>query len=389
MTQRWQRDSVQLTMIPARARPVSFSLSGTLCISGALRQAQPSSGPLNRNLYCFRMKRLTTIAGIAISGILLWLAVKDADFRAIVSAFRGANLAYSAPILVVLAAFYYLKAMRWSNILSSTASLPGHKLVPAMMSGAAGNNLLPAHIGELVRVYLASREFQLSKANVLATLMVERIFDIVGVLLLLSVALTFADVSPTLLPAILLLLATALTGSVVMYLMTFHVEWFERVAEVLSRPFPVPMRNRLASFARHLALGFGVLRTRGHFGRIFANSILQWILMSCCIYLALQPFSEVPFHAAIIVLAITVAGLTLPTSPGFVGTIQFCFVFGLTPFGVDPSKALAASIFYHTLLWTSVTATGLYFLHKYRVSFAQLKEREQQAAAAGPDSPVT
>lgn len=335
------------------------------------------------------MKKLTTIAGIAISGILLWLAAKDADFPAIVSAFRSANLAYGAPILVALAAFYYLKAARWSDILSPASSLSGHKLVPAMMSGAAGNNLLPAHMGEFVRVYLVSREFRLSKANVLATLMVERIFDIVAVLLLLSVALIFADVSPTLLPAILFLLAAALTGSIIMYLMTFHAEWFERIAEVLSRPLPVPIRNKLAGFATHLALGFSALRTRGLFGRIFVNSIFQWIMMSCCIYLALQPFSDVPFYAAIVVLAITVAGLTLPTSPGFVGTIQFCFVFGLTPFGVDPSKALAASIFYHTLLWTSVTATGLYFLHKYRASFAQLKERERQAAAAGSDSPVT
>ena len=54
--------------------------------------------------------------------------------------------------------------------------------------------------------------------------------------------------------------------------------------------------------------------------------------MSGCIYFALQAFGiDVPYHAAIIVLVIIVAGLTLPTSPGFVGTIQYCFVLGLGP----------------------------------------------------------
>jgi hypothetical protein len=52
---------------------------------------------------------------------------------------------------------------------------------------------------------------------------------------------------------------------------------------------------------------------------------------------------------------------------------------------VDASRALAASFFYHTLLWFSVTGTGLYFLHKYRLSFAGIRHLGRQETRQEPD----
>lgn len=316
-----------------------------------------------------------TIAGVVFSGILLWLAIKDTSIRDITSSFKNARPVFAVPILISLASFYYLKAVRWSDILSPTLRLAGHKLVPAIMAGAAGNNLLPAHMGELVRVYLLSRQFELSKSHLLATLVVERVLDVVGVLLLLSVTLIFIDSPSTLTPAIVFLLIVAVGGSVVMYFMTIHGARIQVFAERHSKRLPTSMRQKIVSVAEHLSRGFGALRTRALFYRIFVNSVAQWALMAACIYFALLALGTgVPFYAAIIVLAIVVAGLTLPTSPGFVGTIQFCFVLGLSPFGVDSNEAIAASIFYHSILWFSVTSVGMYFLHRYHLTFAQVKK---------------
>ena len=53
---------------------------------------------------------------------------------------------------------------------------------------------------------------------------------------------------------------------------------------------------------------------------------------------------------------------------------------------MDASQALAASFFYHTLLWFSVTGTGLYFLHKYRLSFAGIRDLGRREARQEPDA---
>ena len=325
------------------------------------------------------MKKLMTAAGIALSILLLWLALKDTDFGEVSASFREANGLLAAPLLLGLASFYVLKAARWSDILAPTSKIRARDLVPSMMAGAAGNNLLPAHMGELVRTYLLGRGYGLSKVAILATLVAERIFDIVGVLLLLSGTLLFADVSSGLGPAVVFLLIVAVAGSIFMYLMVRHVDALQKDPQGGSRRFVSAIRRKVGALALHITSGFGAMREGRLLFRILVKSIVLWMLMSACVYCALQAFAiDVPYHAAIIVLAIIVAGLTLPTSPGFVGTIQYCFVLGLTPFGIEPSRALAASIFYHALLWLSVTGTGLYFLHRQRLTFADIRNFERQ-----------
>lgn len=326
------------------------------------------------------MKKLLTIAGIVLGGALLWLAVKDVDLDEIATSFQSARLVFAIPFLVAAAGFYFLKAYRWSDLLAPIARVRTARLVPSMMAGAAGNNLLPAHAGELVRVYLLGRELRLPKAGLLATLVAERIFDIIGVLLVLSCALLFVEVSAVR-PLVLVLLVLSVGGSLLVWLMVTHPGWLPKFVSVHAWRLPRFIGDKASVLAVHITSGFGALQEGRLFRRILVNSILQWVLMSVCIYAALRALAiEASYPAAVVVLGFVVAGLTLPTSPGFIGTIQYCFVLGLAPFGVDPARALAASIFYHTLLWTSVTATGLYFMRRYSVTLGEIREMERRGA---------
>ena len=87
-----------------------------------------------------------------------------------------------------------------------------------MASGAACNNLLPAHLGEVVRVYLLGYESNISKSTILATLIVERIFDVIAVLLLITIALTMIDIDAQFHAAALFLSTIASAGLTVTYL---------------------------------------------------------------------------------------------------------------------------------------------------------------------------
>lgn len=326
------------------------------------------------------MNKLMTAAGIALGGVLLWLAVRDTDLGGITTSFRSANAMLGIPLLLGAAGFYFLKAARWRDILSPALQVRTRDLIPSMMAGAAGNNLLPAHMGEFIRIYILGRERSVSKAVLLATLVAERLFDIIAVLLLFSGALLFVDVAASLRPAVSFLLIVAVAGSALAYLMARHPDRLVGVVESLSRGLPTAFAMRAITLANRVVLGFRALRDRRLFLRILVNSVLQWALMGACIYMALQAFAiDVPFQAAIVVLACVVAGLTLPTSPGFVGTIQYCFVLGLAPFDVDSTRALAASLFYHTLLWLSVTTTGLVFLRGCGVTLTAIRQLQREA----------
>jgi hypothetical protein len=122
------------------------------------------------------------ISGLVVGGVLLWLAVKDIDFAAVGTALRDAQLGYIFPMLGALALNYWLKAVRWQHLLAPSTSVPvpARALLPSMMVGIGANSILPAHLGELVRVYLAGTEFRIAKTTLLTTLVLERLLDVLS-----------------------------------------------------------------------------------------------------------------------------------------------------------------------------------------------------------------
>lgn len=313
-------------------------------------------------------KTILSIIGVFVGLALLYISVRNVDIGVFQDSFSRADLRFAIAIVVFLAGFYWLKAMRWRDILSPVYNFSSLSLVPSMISGAACNNLLPAHLGEIVRVYLLSHEFNMSKATILATLIVERIFDVIAVLLLLTVALGMIELDPQFHAAALFLAGIAGVGLTVTYLTARHPDSAVGIVERLLRFFPVGFVDRACSLLTHLTTGLVALRDPRLFVLMLGNSIVQWLAMAVCVHFALLAFNiQVPPYAAILVLALLVAGVSLPTSPGFIGTIQFCFVLGLRQFGVDPNTAFAASVFYHAVTFVIITITGLYFMHRYQL----------------------
>ncbi len=320
------------------------------------------------------MKKLTVIMGIIFSALFLWFAIKDANFVQVRNAFANANLLAAVPLLGALASFYWLKAVRWSDLLSPTKTIRAHDLIPSMMTGAAGNNLLPVHLGEFIRMYLLAREHNVANSSVFATLVVERLLDIVSVLILLLVAIGFADVTRELQIAgiFLAVLASGVLGVALAFLL--YTSACVRFLNRLLRFLPRNIQDKIGLQVHHIAKGLASLRATHLYGRIILNSIVQWLLMAGCIHFALYAFElAVPTYTSIVILGLIVAGLSLPTSPGFVGTIEFCFVLGLQAFDVDASRALGAAIFYHTVLWVTVTLSGLFFMRQYHMTWRQFK----------------
>jgi uncharacterized protein (TIRG00374 family) len=130
--------------------------------------------------------------------------------------------------------------------------------------------------------------------------------------------------------------------------------------------------------------GFGAVKSARQVARVAANSLLQWALLAACIHLSVIAIGiDVPAVASIIVLGLIIAGISIPSSPGFVGTIELCFVVGLGLFDVGASEALAAAIFYHVLAFASVTGTGALLLGRYHTSFSALQQEAESANRPG------
>jgi uncharacterized protein (TIRG00374 family) len=323
------------------------------------------------------------MVGLGLSLVFLWLALREVDFGDVARSFGTARLWLAAPILASLWIYYWLKAVRWRYLLAPRKAIPTGALMPPMMIGLAGNNLLPAHLGELFRMYLLARQENIAKSTVLATLVVERVLDMICVLALAAIGIIGGNFGNELKAAGAFLAGVAACGLGLIVLMNHSRRAFDALIWPFMRVLPDSLETKIRRQLDFVVEGFASLRSWRDIPRLLINSLLQWTLMSLAIYLAMLAFNvDAQPVAAFVVLALVVAGITLPGSPGFFGTVEYCFVLGLGFYGIEASTALSVAIFYHLLTWSSATLLGLYYLRRLGMNWSTLKGAAGETSGA-------
>lgn len=321
------------------------------------------------------------IIGIVISTVCLCVAVRglvsDPEvFSKSKNAFSRADYRTLVPIMLATVTFYGIKAIRWRLLLLPIGNFRTVRdLFPYVMIGFGLNNLLPVHMGEVVRVLLFARRSRVKASAVATSIVFERTCDSIAVLTLLSVGLLFI---PGLNPQIrtsTLLVAAFVAVLVVMLLL--YVFWIDKFIEILnlllSRVVPASWLSRLKSLLLSGATGLNALKQPRLLFGILALSLASWFVNGLVIHLALWSFG-LPSGLLIscIVLGLTAIGAAIPSAPGYIGVIQVCFMTVLSLFTDDHAGIFAASVYYHMIEYVMVTLAGIYYLNTAGVTLSQV-----------------
>ena len=334
------------------------------------------------------MNRLLTIALVLVcTAGLLTYALWDVDLAALGELLANARYAFVAPFLVILVLFFWLKAWRWAMILAPLGRYRVVQVTPALMVGYAANNVLPVHLGELVRAVLFARRYRRGIAAVLVSQVLERLLDVAAVVVLYLLAVAWIDeASATIRSSVWLVALVAALGAGILFALALSPGPTLAAWRALSRPLPRFLRNKGNALLRSVLQALASVRSPHLLLVLLANSLVQWTLMAFIVWLSLRAFGEsVTPAVAIIVLAATVVAVTLPNVPGYIGAIQAAFVFALRPFGVPDEIAFAASVFFLVCQWIPVTAVGAVFFVATGMAGDGLREtvREIEQRGAG------
>jgi uncharacterized protein (TIRG00374 family) len=318
------------------------------------------------------------IIGLLLGSVFLWFALRNVRWSEFAAALRAADVRYAPPFLLALFLFYWLKAIRWRQLLSPIRPTRARALFGAVMIGYAANAVLPMQLGELVRAHVAARRLDVPTPAALASIALERVFDLGLIVLLLPITLgtmvrPVDDVAIA--GRIVALGALLLVGAVL--LLQARTDFTVRMTAGVFFWLPASARARLTQHVRSAAAGLQAVRRPSILVAVTLSSIAQWACMLACVWLSVAAIGiEVPWQTALTLMVLTVIGVSLPTAPGYVGSIQLAFVLALKPAGVSPESALAASMFYHALAYVSVVVGGLFFLRRYGMRFGQLREAD-------------
>lgn len=337
-----------------------------------------------------RIIQVTLILGVTI-GCLAY-AVHGMDFAAVKASFARANYMSLPPMMLILVLFYAIKAWRWSLLLRPIKDLSSREVTPALMIGFMANNLLPAHLGEFVRVFVLGQQYELKKTPVLSTVVLERVFDILAILLLLGISLPYiSGMPPDLERACQIFGAASLTGVVVLLVYMTCTTWFVRTAGAIlgkARFLPTKLTNAVIEMLETGAVGLKAVRHPKLLVGIAISSIAQWVLNAGMIYAAMLAFGvEGTYFEAVLVMGVIVFAILLPSTPGYFGVIQACFTAVL----VAPvwellsevarselqANVFGASIYYHMCQYIPVTLTGLFFANRIGLSLGAMQSEAQ------------
>lgn len=292
------------------------------------------------------------LIGLAVSVAALAVVLQWSGFDPLVQALSQVDLRIFGLAVVVYLVSMLARAASWHTLLGKRFSI--WRVLAALNEGYLLNNIFPWRLGELGRAVLLGRRSKMSTLGVLSTIMVERLYDITLALSLLIALLPTAVGVPGATRNAIFAAGVFSFSIAGLFIAVRNPAWVGRLISLL----PVG-RSRLSQIWDRFKEGLEVLRDPRNLLVSFAWMLASWALAGLEYWLVLRSvIPEAEPVWAFFMLTVTLLGVAVPTSPGYIGAFEFAGVLALSAFGIPRAQALAASVILHAMVFVVASSLG-------------------------------
>lgn len=327
--------------------------------------------------------RTAVWVGLLVSAVFAYLAVRNAQLDEVWSALTASDYEWVVPALGAMTAAFFLRALRWRVLFAPSRRPPFRLTASALYIGYLFNNVLPARAGDAASVIALNRRARTPIAEATGTLVVERAFDLLSLLLLLFVALPW-------LPDLSWVHAAGfLAGALVLAIVSVVIA----LAAFGERPFVFAGRHlgRLRLFsglgqgkvAANLYDGLQGLRRLSTGLLAFLLTALSWLVLAVGFWLVTVAFDLglSPLAGLLVVIAVGL-GMILPSSPAALGVFEAATVLVLTAYGISNSQAVSYALVLHALNALPFLVLAPLLLRPYRGALSPAGQPDGTAVRA-------
>jgi uncharacterized protein (TIRG00374 family) len=311
-------------------------------------------------------KSIQLALGLSLALLFSWLIARQIKPSDIKNAFSGAYWSWITAAVLAFASGYACRIERWRRMfVRDNPSLKWRDCAGPYVASFATNNVLPFRAGDALRSFAFNRQLGVSSGVVVATLFIERLLDLLMVLVLLGLALSLFGVNVSRFAGVGSVTLVALAAAIVFVLLLPNL--VAPVAMALGRSVAFISPKNGAKICReiskcldtllHLAQGRTMLK-------LISWSLMAWLSEGCTYWFSALAFPSLSVPSAGW-LALPVGSLAtlIPSAPGYVGTFDYFAVRAMTELGNSTAAATAYTLLVHTVLWLPPTlAGGLYLL---------------------------
>lgn len=337
------------------------------------------------------MKRSTLLlwVGFAVSLLLLAALLRKIDGRQLLDALAELDWRYLLGAVGLTFVSYWLRAVRWRLLLLHERPIALGSLYSATIIGYMANNLFPARLGEIVRVWLLARREQLKVTSVFASLVIDRMLDGLALMVMLAVVLLTLQLPPGMERVAALLRAGGATTLVVYlgavsFLLFLKLRPMQalKLLALLTQPFPQRFKERLIPLAGSFLEGLRLAPGRNTLLLIMVCTALIWIAATLPIHLVLLGFGiQLPLSASFFIMVLLVFAVMVPSAPGYIGTYHVACYTALSAFQLPDSQAVSIALVIHGVGFFPVIMAGFYHLWSDGLSLRSLRTQAAEQGA--------
>lgn len=324
------------------------------------------------------------LLGFAVAAALLLWALRGVHLDEVARHIRSSRPWPLAAAVVIATITFPLRLVRWRLLLRNEdeTALPAVPLWHAVAIGFMANNLLPFRAGELVRVIAVTRLAGVRFSSALSSIVVERIFDGLTVVALLSLALLASDLPRDVAvggvsvaqaaQAAGTMVAVALVGAILVVAFPLAAE------RLVRRTLPAGrLADRIVRLIEGIRQGLSALRSPALLAGVVFWSMMLWLANAYSFYVGFQAFDiPVSFAGALLLQGILVFGISVQLTPGFVGQFEAAIVAALALYGVPNDLASSYAIAFHGTTFVPIILLGAWSLARTPIALSDLREPE-------------
>ncbi len=328
---------------------------------------------------------------MALGAALLGWFLYTTEWPAFLDALAKVRMGWVALSALVLMGEFVLRAIRWRILLKPVApNATFGALLSATLIGGAVNTLLPARAGDLARPLVAHRRTGVPITPIITTNVVERVFDLVGLLFVLLLALA-------LLPPVqgpegvlvenlrrygLLLGGAGMFGMITLFFVARNKAWFQPRLTALAQRLPHGPAAVVTRLLGGLMDGLAVMARPRDIAAAIGVSLVLWFNGALSIYILFQAFDiPLPFGASAFTAVALALTVVLPQAPGFVGVFHMAIEKTLVLWGLGVSPAKGFAVVLWGVSFLPVTVLGLIALWREGISLGSLLVRDKPEIA--------
>ena len=324
-------------------------------------------------------RKYLVAAGLVISSVFLYLTLRNVEWERVLQVLKETNYWYLVPAAVVFTLDFLMRAYRWKYLLLPVKRCRYWNLASSVFIGFFANTVFPMRAGEVIRTCYIGEQEGISKMSALASIAAERVLDGLTIVTVLALTFYLFPIDPVIKNVLIFGIGFFFLALITTYALIFSRKTALNLTGKALSILPDKVNRKINEMLGSFITGLSGMKSRQLLPSVLISAV-TWSLNALVLYLTAMGMGiEITYPGAAFMMAVTALGISIPSSPGHIGVLEYFGVLALMIVGVARSDAVGFILLTRAFQTVLILSLGGFFLGREHISIFQLGKKAEAA----------